>query len=58
MYVVARDQPLPPSREFEDGRWINNTVAVKDKWVKDFFEIVVKRRLEVEGNKTLQKRGA
>ena len=51
-------QPLSPSRDFKDGRWLNNTLTVKDEWVEQYYETVVNYRLEIEGDKTLQKQGA
>ncbi|CAN0246492.1 unnamed protein product, partial [Discosporangium mesarthrocarpum] len=54
---VPKYDPLPPSREFENGRWFNNTAYEKDKWVEQYYNLVVENRLIVEGNKTLQKLG-
>lgn len=51
-------QPLSPSRDFKDGRWLNNTLTVKDEWVEKYYDTVVNYRLGIEGDKTLQKQGA
>lgn len=50
-------QPLSPSREFKDGRWLNNTLTIKDAWVEKYYETVVNYRLGIEGDKDLQKQG-
>ncbi|CAM9918543.1 unnamed protein product, partial [Choristocarpus tenellus] len=54
---VPKYDPLPPSREFQNGRWFNNTASQKDKWIEEYYNIVVESRLAVEGDKTLQKQG-
>lgn len=50
-------QPLPSSREFPDGRWVNNTMGLKDAWIEQYYNTIVNSRLEVEGDKDLQKQG-
>lgn len=55
--VLLQNQPLPPSRDFQDGRWFNNTMTVKDRWVQEYYETIVAYRLQIEGDKDLQKQG-
>lgn len=55
--VVRTTQPLPPSRNFPDGRWFNNTMGIKDAWVEQHYNAVVNQRVEIEGDKDLQKQG-
>lgn len=54
---VPKYDPLSPSRDFPDGRWFNNTMTAKDSWVQQYFETVVAYRLQIEGEKDLQKQG-
>lgn len=56
--LACATQPLSPSRDFKDGRWLNNTLTVKDEWVERYYETVVNYRLGIEGDKNLQKQGA
>ncbi len=37
---VPRYDPLPPSRDYPEGRWFNNTIKAKDDWIRQYHEKV------------------
>ena len=48
-------QVLPPSREYPDGRFYNNTVLKKDTWIQDTYNDIIGRRKNIERSKTWKK---
>lgn len=50
-------QVLPPSREFPEGRFLNNTVLKKDEWVQDMYNHILGKRKSIEKSRTLKKAG-
>jgi hypothetical protein len=51
------NQVLPPSREFPEGRFYNNTVLKKDQWVQQTYFAIIGKRRNIEKSKTLKKLG-
>ena len=45
---------LPPSREFPEGRWFNNTVRNKDQWIEDSVTSHIAIRIKYETSKTMK----
>jgi len=45
---IPKYQTLPPSREFPDGRWFNNTVRNKDDWIGSIVPPHIARRIGYE----------
>lgn len=54
---VRGPQPLPPMREYPEGRWFNHTVFMKDQWVMQQTKAVIDYRIKVETNQTLIRKG-
>mmetsp|Transcript_27846 Transcript_27846/g.28096 ORF Transcript_27846/g.28096 Transcript_27846/m.28096 type:complete len:260 (-) Transcript_27846:97-876(-) len=54
---LPKQQTLPPSREFPNGRWFNHTVRAKDDWVRYSCELNTEIRRAAETNKTLKNLG-
>lgn len=54
---LPKEQTLPPSREFPDGRWFNHTTITKDRWVQTYYKERLGERLRLERNKTLRAKG-
>lgn len=50
-------QTLPPSREYEEGRFFNHTILKKDQWVEESFTTHVLNQIEYEKNNTEDKKG-
>jgi hypothetical protein len=48
---------LPPSREYENGRWFNHTVLTKDTWIHVSANAHILERLALESNSSLKSRG-
>lgn len=53
---IPKEQSLPPSREFPDGRWSNITLKVsqKDKWIEEMFKLHIFERENIEKSKDLR----
>lgn len=51
---IPKYQVLPPSREFPNGRWHNNTVASKDAWIQQNVVSHMELRIGYEKNKTMK----
>ncbi|RYH20071.1 hypothetical protein EON65_24710 [archaeon] len=47
---------MPSSREFPDGRWFNHTIITKDTWVATKAEEHIAYRIDVETNRSLQRK--
>ena len=45
---------LPPSREFPQGRWFNNTVRNKDEWIMESVTSHIAIRIGYETSKTMK----
>lgn len=54
---LPKEQTLPPSREFPDGRWFNHTTITKDRWVQTFYKERLTERLLLERNHSLRAKG-
>lgn len=54
---LPKEQTLPPSREFPDGRWFNHTVLTKDRWVQTYYKERLSERLVLERNRSLRAKG-
>lgn len=54
---LPREQFLPESREFPEGRWKNHTTLTKDRWVQTYYKERVGERLVLERNRSLRAKG-
>lgn len=54
---LPKYQPLPPMREYPQGKWYNHTVYEKDQWVMRRTREVIQHRIKVETNQTLIRKG-
>lgn len=54
---LPKEQTLPPSREFPDGRWFNHTTITKDRWVQTYYKERLGERLLLERNRSLRAKG-
>ena len=50
---IPKYQTLPPSREFPDGRWFNNTVRNKDDWIGGIVPPHIEKRIGYETDETM-----
>ncbi len=48
-------QPLPPSRDYPEGRFYNNTLYKKDQWLEETYYSILKHRTWAEKSVTLKK---
>ena len=55
---IPKYQTLPPSREFPDGRWFNNTVRNKDDWIGGIVPNHIAKRIAYETNETMYEMNA
>jgi hypothetical protein len=51
---IPKYQTLPPTREFPQGRWFNNTVRNKDDWIQESVQTHIAQRVGFERNKTMK----
>lgn len=54
MKVLIFAQPLPPSREYPNGRWTNHSVSTKDAWVQAVTLQHIAQRMALERDSTLK----
>ena len=50
---IPKYQTLPPSREFPNGRWFNNTVRNKDDWIAGIVPKHIQQRIEYETDEAM-----
>lgn len=53
---VPEEKALPADRNFPEGRWTNHTYEAKDSWVREMAHYNIRWRVDVETNKTLQRK--
>ncbi len=50
---IPKYRKIPESREFPEGRWINNTVQNKDLWIGSVVPAHIERRIGYETNEAM-----